>query len=249
MRIVMFARVPRWYSFKQDRLAKRLQADGHEIISIVVEQTKTLASLREWRHKFGSRVMMRKVASKLVRLAGMTSRSQQQNTQSADTLPPCNAPVHFVASHNSDECVDVVKRLRPEVIVLRGCGIVKKQVLAVPTLGTINPHYAVLPAYRGMETTEWSVLHGDPCAVSVHWVAEAVDAGGVITSRLIDVESGDEIGSLREKSAVIAAELLAEALNKIQSGGARPRFLPTVEGRQYFVMHPRLRQLAEMRLR
>ena len=249
MRIVMFARVPRWYSFKQDRLAKRLQADGHEIISIVVEQTKTLASLREWRHKFGSRVMMRKVASKLVRQAGMTSSSQQQNTQSADKLPPCDAPVHFVASHNSDECVEIVKRLQPEVIVLRGCGIVNKQVLAVPTLGTINPHYAVLPAYRGMETTEWSVLHGDPCAVSVHWVAEAVDAGGVITSRLINVESGDEIGNLREKSAVIAAELLAEALNKIQSGVARPRFMPIVEGRQYFVMHPRLRQLAEMRLR
>ena len=249
MRIVMFARVPRWYSFKQDRLAKRLQADGHEIVGIVVERTKTLASIREWRHKFGSRVLMRKAASKLARRAGMTSSSQQQHTKSADTLPPCDAPVHFVASHNSGECIEVVKRLRPDVIVLRGCGIVNKQVLAVPTLGTINPHYALLPAYRGMETTEWSVLHGDPCAVSVHWVAEAVDAGGVITSRLINVESGDKIGSLREKSALIAAELLAEALNKIQSGGARPRFMPVVEGRQYFAMHPRLRQLAEMRLR
>ena len=148
MRIVMFARVPRWYSFKQDRVAKRLLADGHEIIGIVVEQTKTLASLREWRHKFGSRVMIRKVASKLARQAGMTSGSQEQITKSADTLPPDDAPVHFVASHNSDECVEVVKRLQPEVIVLRGCGIVKKQVLAVPTLGTINPHYAVLPASR-----------------------------------------------------------------------------------------------------
>ena len=249
MRIVMFARVPRWYSFKQDRLAKRLQAEGHEIIGIVVEQTKTLASLREWWHKYGSRVMMRKVASKLGRQAGMTSRSQEQNANLGDKLPPCDAPVHFIASHNSDECVQVVKRLQPEVIVLRGCGIVKKQVLAVPTLGTINPHYAVLPAYRGMEVTEWSALHGDPCAVCVHWVTEAVDAGGVIASRPINVERGDDIGNLREKAAVIAAELLAEALIKIQSGVARPRFMPIVEGRQYFVMHPRLRQLAEMRLR
>jgi folate-dependent phosphoribosylglycinamide formyltransferase PurN len=249
MRIVMFARVPRWYSFKQDRLAKRLQAEGHETIGIVVEQTKTLASLREWRHKYGPHVMMRKIASKLVRQAGMTSSSQQQNANPADKLPRCDAPVYFVASHNSDECVEVVKRLQPEVIVLRGCGIVKKQVLAVPTLGTINPHYAVLPAYRGMEVTEWSALHGDPCAVSVHWVAEAVDAGGVITSRPINVERGDDIGNLREKAAVIAAELLAEALNKIQSGVARPGFVPIVKGRQYFVMHPRLRKLAEMRLR
>ena len=248
MRLVMFARVPRWYSFKQDRLAKRLQAEGHEIVGIVVEQTRTLASLLEWRHKYGSRVLIEKVASKLVGRTGRTS-TPRQHTKLDDRLPPCDAPVYYVASHNSDECVGILKRLRPEVIVLRGCGIIKKQVLAVPTLGTINPHYGVLPAYRGMEVTEWSVLHGDPCAVSVHWVSEAVDTGGVIASRTINVERGDHLGHLREKAAVLAAELLVEALDIIQSGAARPRVMPTDEGRQYFVMHPRLRHLAEMRLR
>ena len=93
------------------------------------------------------------------------------------------------------------------------------------------------------------MLHGDPCAVSEHWVAEAVDAGGY--RRRASSTSNWSLRSALcvKKSALIAAELLAEALNKIQSGVARPRFVPIVEGRQYFVMHPRLRQLAEMRLR
>jgi hypothetical protein len=67
MRIVMFARVPGWYSFHQDRLARRLQAEGHEIVGIVVEKTKTLATLREWFHALGPRVMIEKIFKKLVK--------------------------------------------------------------------------------------------------------------------------------------------------------------------------------------
>ena len=100
------------------------------------------------------------------------------------------------------------------MLVLRGCGIVKGGILSLPRYGAINPHYALLPAYRGMEVTEWSVLHGDPVAVSVHWVHEAVDAGGVIVSKRIEIEPGDSLGDLREKCAALAADLLAEALRR-----------------------------------
>ena len=100
-----------------------------------------------------------------------------------------------------------------------------------------------------MEVTEWSVLHGDPCAVSVHWVTEAVDAGGVITSRLIDVKRGDSLGDLRERCATLSVDLLVEALRKIEVEKIRPTAASSEKGRQYFVMHPRLLQLAEQRLR
>jgi methionyl-tRNA formyltransferase len=100
-----------------------------------------------------------------------------------------------------------------------------------------------------MEVTEWSVLHGDPCAVSVHWVTEAVDAGGVIVSRQIDVKRGDSLGQLREKCAALSVELIVEALKKIEMGKIRPTVVPLSEGRQYFVMHPRLYELADRRLR
>jgi len=165
------------------------------------------------------------------------------------THPRCSARVYRIASHNSDECLKIVEKLQPEVLVLRGCLIINKGILQVPKFGAINPHYALLPAYRGMEVTEWSVLHGDPCAVSVHWVTEAVDAGGVITFRLIDVKRGESLGDLREKCAALSADLLVEALRKIEVDGIRPAMMSSSEGRQYFVMHPRIYQLAEQRLR
>jgi methionyl-tRNA formyltransferase len=247
MRIVMFARVPAWYSFRQDRLARRLLADGHEIAAIVAENAGTFATMREWLHKLGPRVVLRKAAKRLLGRASAGAR--EGSGHSATAYPRCEAPVHRVASHNSDACLAILRGLRPEVLVLRGCGLIRAPVLQVPTLGTINPHYALLPAYRGMEVTEWSVLHGDPCAVNVHWVLDAVDAGGVIAGRLVEVERGDSLGKLREKCAALAAELLADALRRIEVEGIRPSPVPSTQGRQYFVMHPRLYQLAERRLK
>jgi len=255
MRIVLFSRVPRWYSFRADRVIQRLACDGHEILAVVAERASTLASLREWLWKFGPRVFIEKSAKKLLRLAGLKHASQGapgQRLRAADkqaVTPAVDFFVRFVDSHNSPECVELVYSLRPDVLVLRGCGILKQPILAAARLGAINPHYAALPAYRGVDVTEWAALHGDPVAVSVHFVTEQVDAGAVIVSRQIPVEPGDTTGKLRDKSAAAAAELLAEALNKLEAGAAPLLAAPGVVGRQYFTMHPRLRQLADLRLK
>src|SRR5262249_26012621 len=158
-------------------------------------------------------------------------------------------PVRFVDSHNSPECVELVRSLNPDVLVLRGCGILRRPILETARLGAINPHYAALPAYRGVDVTEWAALHGDPVVVSVHFVTEQVDTGAVIVSRQIPVEPGGTTGMLRDKSAAAAVELFSEALDKIEAGAAQPAASPDAAGRQYFAMHPRLRQLADLRLR
>ncbi len=254
MRIVMFARTPRWYSFREDRLTKRLISEGVEIAGIVVEQTRTLDAFRDWLFKLGPRIVIQKLIRKGLSIlrswrSGPMTQKAVNGNGAGEAKIVMEPPVHFVASHNSAECVELVRGLRPELIVLRGCGIIKKQTLEIPCIGTINPHYALLPDYRGMDVTEWSVLSGDPAAVSVHWVSEEVDAGTVITSRRINVERGDTLGSLREKSAALASELMVEALRRIESGAAIPSSTKNIEGRQYFTMHPRLRQLAELRLK
>jgi methionyl-tRNA formyltransferase len=98
-----------------------------------------------------------------------------------------------------------------------------------------------------MDVTEWSALHGDPIAVSVHMVNEGVDTGAVLVSRLVEIESDDTVGGLRDKSAALAVDLIAEALNHV---GQPVPLSPSGEvGRQYYVMHPRLRQLANQRLK
>ncbi len=68
-------------------------------------------------------------------------------------------------------------------------------------------------------------------------------------SRQIDVKRGDSLGKLREKCAALSVELVVEVLKKIEAEEIRPTAVSISEGRQYFVMHPRLYELAERRLR
>lgn len=243
MKIVLFSRVPRWYSFKNERLAGRLAADGHEIAGVIVEQTSTIKSLREWTKKLGWDVFLKKLGQKALG----TKKSGDNLKRDGVTVSP---DVYLVKSHNSPECVEILQKLKPDLIVLRGCGIIKKQVLGVPRIGVINPHYALLPDFRGMDVTEWSVLHNAPVAVSVHTVNEGVDTGVVLKSREIEATAEDTVGSLRDKCAALAVDLLAEAAADLAAGVEFPVCAKEeAAGRQFFSMHPRLRELANLKLK
>lgn len=244
LKIVLFSRVPGWYSFKNERLARRLTADGHEVIGVIVEQTATLKSLKEWSGKLGWDVFFKKVSRKLI------GRKPNQVASVNENLPEVSPKVFHVKSHNSNECVEILHKLSPDLIVLRGCGIIKNRILDIPTIGVINPHYAKLPDFRGMDVTEWSIITRTESAVSVHTVNEGVDTGVVLKSRLIDVNKHDTVGSLRDKSALAVVNLLAEAVNDFANGLKFPKDEVIDEGgRQYFQMHGKLKELANSRIR
>jgi methionyl-tRNA formyltransferase len=133
-------------------------------------------------------------------------------------------------------------------VVLVGADLVPPPVLAVPRLGTINAHYGLLPAYRGMNVTEWSVLRGDPVGVTVHLVDPGVDTGDILLREEIALEPGETFATLRRKHQDVAARLLVQAALELRDGTARP--LPQVpeQGRQYYRMHPSLRRAAEAQL-
>jgi hypothetical protein len=142
-----------------------------------------------------------------------------------------------------------LRRLRPDLVVLVGADLVPTSMLEVPPLGTINPHYGLLPAYRGMNVTEWSLYRGDPVGVTVHLVDSGVDTGPILLREEIALHPGDTLFSLRRRHQELAARLLVEAAVQLLEASARPREQAIEEGRQYYRMHPSLRRVAEARLR
>jgi hypothetical protein len=141
-----------------------------------------------------------------------------------------------------------LRRLAPDVLVLVGAPIVPAALLAVPRLGTVNAHYGLLPAYRGMNVTEWSVLRGDPVGVSVHLVEEGIDTGPILLRQEIAIARAETFASLRRKHQDVAADLLVRACLQLLDGAARPEPQAPADGRQYYRMHPALRRRAETRL-
>jgi folate-dependent phosphoribosylglycinamide formyltransferase PurN len=146
------------------------------------------------------------------------------------------------------ETVAGLRSLRPDIVLLAGADLVPPSVLAIPTVATINPHYGLLPQYRGMNVTEWSVYHDDPVGVTVHTVDAGVDTGDILLRERVGVEPVETLQTLRVKHQQLARRLLLDALRLLAAGRAEPATQASSEGRQFYRMHPRLRALVEAKL-
>jgi len=141
-----------------------------------------------------------------------------------------------------------LRRLDPALLVLVGADIVPASMLELARVGALNAHYGLLPKYRGMNVTEWSVYNGDPVGVTVHLVDSGIDSGDILVREPIPLAAGETFASLRKKHQQVAARLLVESAVALRDGTANALPQRPQEGRQYYRMHPVLRRLAEARL-
>jgi methionyl-tRNA formyltransferase len=140
---------------------------------------------------------------------------------------------------------------RIDVFIHAGAGILRTPLLAVPRLGTLNAHMGILPRYRGMNVAEWAAFNGDPVGCSVHLIDAGIDTGPILATREVSLDGVKSIDVLRARVNDAQLELLAAVVADVVEAGRLPRARTQRrdEGRQYYRMHPEIRELLERRLR
>jgi methionyl-tRNA formyltransferase len=152
-----------------------------------------------------------------------------------------------VTDVNGDDAVAHARAAAPDVLVYAGAGILRMPILSVARLGVLNAHMGLLPEYKGMNALEWSLLHGHPLGVTVHFIDAGIDTGAVLLTRSVEPRRGDTISDLRRRAIRESVEGICAAMDGLRDGTLQAQ--PQQEGgRQFFVMHERLRALAESRL-
>jgi methionyl-tRNA formyltransferase len=146
------------------------------------------------------------------------------------------------------EAVAALLSLRPDIVILAGADLVPPSMLTAPTVATINPHYGLLPHYRGMNVTEWSVYHDDPVGVTVHTVDAGVDTGDILLRERVEVAPVETLQTLRVKHQQLASRLLLEAVRLFAADRTEAVPQGPSEGRQFYRMHPRLRAVVQAKL-
>jgi len=123
-------------------------------------------------------------------------------------------------SVNDAEYLQTAKALLPDVIVsVAAPEIFRRGILDLPRIKCINIHSGRLPVYRGMMPNFWQLLHGESHAtITVHEMAEKLDAGGIIKTKefpLLDHDSLDRVivGTKQE-----GARLMIDVLCDIRCG-------------------------------
>ena len=132
----------------------------------------------------------------------------------------CGIPLIPASSINDPSYIASVEALVPDVIVsVAAPEIFRRNILEVPRIGCINIHSGRLPIYRGMMPNFWQLLHGEKHAViTVHEMAEKLDAGGIIQTRAFPLQEQDSLDRVIVGTKQEGARLMMEVLTNISKG-------------------------------
>lgn len=110
--------------------------------------------------------------------------------------------------------VEQVAAFRPDVGVVAAYGeILRKNVLAIPSLGYINIHPSLLPRHRGPAPVASAILAGDTeTGVSLIRLESKMDAGPILAQQRVPLSADARAGSLTYELFQLGAALLVSTL-------------------------------------
>ncbi len=101
--------------------------------------------------------------------------------------------------------------------------ILKREILGIPRAGAVNLHPSYLPKYRGKNPLNWVLINGEKeTGVTVHYINEGIDTGGILARKKIKISQSDTADSLQKKFVQAAPGLIERAIGLIRNGRARP---------------------------
>lgn len=122
----------------------------------------------------------------------------------------------------SREGVDTLKELNPDIMVTAAYGqILSDEILSIAKHGVINVHGSILPKYRGSSPIQHAILNGESeTGVTIMKTAREVDSGDIILIKTTPISDSDGTVALFDRLAVLGAEALIEAIDKIENNTA-----------------------------
>jgi methionyl-tRNA formyltransferase len=153
----------------------------------------------------------------VVTSAGPKRRRSSAYLEVVAAVPP---GIDVIVSNHPERWAAMLAPLRPDLIVSGGFPWrIPSEVIALPRLGAINMHPALLPQYRGPAAIEWALRNGDAeTGFTVHRLSPDFDTGPILAQARIPMADDDDIDSLMAKFAPVLPELLGQALERVARG-------------------------------
>lgn len=122
--------------------------------------------------------------------------------------------------------------LGAEIAVVAAYGLIlPKPILEAPTRGCLNVHGSLLPRWRGAAPIQRAIMAGDPeTGITIMQMDEGLDTGAMLLRRAIAIGPDETAGSVHDRLAVLGAEMMVEALDRLESLPPEPQ---PVEGVTY----------------
>lgn len=122
---------------------------------------------------------------------------------------------YFVAPHNSQETIQILRSKNIDLGLIAGARILKKEVVESVKLGVLNLHPGILPHVRGLDTLKWAIYYNKPIGVTSHLINEKVDAGRIIETKEIPLYKDDTLIDISLRLYETEIELLPKSIKSI----------------------------------
>lgn len=252
-RVIIIAPSP--YSLYSTSVYTLLERKGINVAGIIIKKFTVSRFLSEYKRD-GKRLFL-KVWKKLV-LREKAYNEEVYNiinfrNSSGITLKSLmdikakDCMIKSVEDINSNEVAALVDTIRPDLIVFTGGGLISQQIIDKAGLGVLNCHMGILPEFRGMDVVEWPVLLGRPEDVgcTVHLMAKGVDTGDILAVKRLEVKDAKSFKEIRQRFEPLMCSLITDVAHQYLTGTISPVKQELSEGKQYFILEPRLYRKAE----
>ena len=173
----------------------------------------------------------------LLRKFSMLSKAKRNIYYSIKELGYSN--VIYFDDINKEDSINRIKNERFDLVISIGfTQILKKQLLNLDIkYGFINLHPSLLPQYSGCMPSFWVLYNKElKSGVTLHKMEEKVDEGGIYLSEEVEVNSSDNLNSLKLKTAFKACELLDKFFEDVECHIHKAPLKQNNEFRTYFPM-------------
>jgi len=213
-----------------ERIAAARLAEAFPDLTMIVEQpVSRLALLKGRLRRLGAVQVAGQLAFMLFqRLQQRMSRGRITEIlrigQFKTEWPHATAVAH-VASINSPECIALIRKAEPQVILVVGTRVIGRAVLAAVDVSFINYHAGITPKYRGVHGGYWAKAENDlgNFGVTVHLVDEGIDTGAVLYQARLEPTPRDNFSTYPYLQLAAALPLLTQAARDAAAGVLKPQ--------------------------
>jgi len=119
---------------------------------------------------------------------------------------------------NDQAARERIARARPDVVIVCAFGALIKEPL-LSDYEILNLHPSLLPRWRGAAPVERAIMAGDErTGVSIMRLTAGLDSGPVCLAQAEPIHATDTHGSLAPRLQALGGDLLAQALERIDTG-------------------------------
>lgn len=125
----------------------------------------------------------------------------------------------MVESVNSIQCIETLKQINPDIVVVNGTRIISSDVLNCTNARFVNMHAGITPKYRGVHGAYWAFYNRDAenAGITIHLVDEGIDTGNIIYQKSIDITEKDNFVTYPIIQTCVGVEYEIKAIEDILS--------------------------------